>query len=140
MALRGTMPDEAKDRECMGGNRNDQAGLIAIIEDDRAIRKLLVNALIQNHVRVMSANSGTEGIDLIRKHSNEIKAIIMDMNLTDIDGFGVIDAVRPLLGGLHVIITSGQPVEGREKAFTGIRVTFVKKPYNIDDLISLVTS
>jgi len=124
----------------MGGNRNDQAGLIAIIEDDRAIRRLLVNALVRSHVRVMSATSGTEGIDLIRKHANEIKTIIMDMNLTDIDGFGVIDAVRPLLGGLHVIITSGQPVERSEKTFTGIRVTFVKKPYNIDDLISLVTS
>jgi DNA-binding NtrC family response regulator len=124
----------------MGGNRKDQAGLIAIIEDDRAIRKLLVNALVQNHVRVMSAKSGTEGIDLIRKHSNEIKAIVMDMNLTDIDGFGVIDAVRPLLGGLHIIITSGQPVERSEKTFTGIRVTFVKKPYNIDDLLSIISS
>jgi len=128
----------------MGGKEREKKvdevrDLIAVIEDDRAIRKLLLSAFSRHHLRVKTAQSGREGISLIRKHSEEITAIIMDINLSDINGLDVIEEVRPLIGGSHLVITSGLPVDEPEKTFPGIRITYLKKPYRIDDLLDLIT-
>lgn len=128
----------------MGGKErekkpNEARDLIAVIEDDRAIRKLILSAFSRHHLRVKTAQSGREGISLIRKHSDEIAAIIMDINLSDINGFDVIEEVLPLIGESHLVITSGMPLDENEHTFPGMRITYLKKPYRIDELVEVVT-
>jgi len=127
----------------MGGKEREKKqdeprDLVAVIEDDRAIRKLILSAFSRHPLRVKTAQSGREGISLIRKHSEEITAIIMDINLCDINGFDVIEEVRPLIGDSHLVITSGMPLDESEHAFPGMRITYLKKPYRIDELVELV--
>jgi two-component system KDP operon response regulator KdpE len=128
----------------MGGKKTEKKpdwvrDLIAVIEDDRSIRKLLLNAFSGHRLRVKTAQTGREGISLIRDHSEEIAAIIMDINLSDINGFDVIEEARPFIGKSLLVITSGMPMSDPEKTFPGMRVTFLKKPYRIDELVNIVT-
>lgn len=128
----------------MGGKKTEKKvdearNLVAVIEDDRSIRKLLLNAFSRHHMRVKTAQSGREGISLIRKHCEEISTIIMDINLSDINGFDVIEEVRPFIGKSHLVITSGMPLDEPEKSFPGMHITYLKKPYRIDDLVDIVT-
>lgn len=123
----------------MGGHSKSEE-LIVIVEDDRVIRKLLKSTFIKEHFRVMSANSGREAIELIRKYSEEISAIILDLNLSDINGLEVIEKIKFLIEDKHLIITSGLPVDLTEKEFPNMKITFVKKPYSIDELVNVVSA
>ncbi len=66
--------------------------LVLTIDDDPAITELFSGLLTANGFDVLSANSGVEGLRLIKEESPRL--VVLDLMMPDLDGWEVCRAVR----------------------------------------------
>lgn len=66
--------------------------LVLTIDDDPAITDLLCTLLKANGFDVLAANSGSEGLRLIKEYSPRL--VILDLMMPDMDGWSVCKAAR----------------------------------------------
>jgi two-component system response regulator PrrA len=82
---------------------------IVVVDDDVDVRDLLT-VMIQIDERfelVGTAATGTEAIEVVRGTVPD--AVIVDLDLPELDGFGVIDAVVALALDIRVVVFSAFP-------------------------------
>lgn len=65
---------------------------IVIVEDDVAMRDIVVHKLSGNGFIVKEAADGQQGIDLIISEKPDI--VLLDLMLPEVDGFQVLDTIR----------------------------------------------
>lgn len=81
---------------------------ILTVEDDEAMRGVIVNKLKRNTYQVLEAKDGKEAISLAVSHKPDL--ILLDLLLPEMDGFQVLEAIRknpdPEIAGIPVIVLS----------------------------------
>lgn len=65
---------------------------IIIVEDNIAMREIVVHKLTTNGFEVKEASDGKEGIDLIVKEKADL--VLLDLMLPEVDGFEVLETIR----------------------------------------------
>jgi DNA-binding response OmpR family regulator len=114
---------------------------ILIIDDD-AVQRGLLNAVFRKQgLEVLQAANGQEGIRLARTRQPDL--IVSDVNLPEMDGFGVLDDLRkePTTATIPFIMITANPDEAdrrrsRESGADG----YLAKPFSISDLLTLVNA
>lgn len=82
-----------------------QEGRIAVvIEDDADIRELVATVLEQAGFDTYSAGTGTEGVDLVRRH--EPLVTTLDVSMPGIDGFEAAKRIRAVSDTYIVMLTA----------------------------------
>src|ERR1700677_4365903 len=81
---------------------------ILLIDDDENIRSTFSLALRHHDYRVIEAGSGTEGLQLARKHLPDL--ILSDISMPGMGGQDVLKSIRetPELSGKQVVLMTGQ--------------------------------
>lgn len=115
---------------------------ILVVDDSNIVRNF-VSRIFKDEYKVGIAKDGQEAIDLIEanKTSNQIKAILLDLNMPNVDGFAVLEYMKGnrLFTTIPVSIISGDSTkETIDKAFTYQIVDMVKKPFNDTDIKRVV--
>ena len=81
---------------------------VVIIEDNIAMREIVVHKLTTNGFDVKEAGDGKEGIDLIISERPDI--VLLDLMLPEVDGFQVLERIRkesdPKLAQTPIIVLS----------------------------------
>lgn len=110
--------------------------VIALIEDEKIISQLLVKKLETSGYIVRTAMDGESGIRLIAEENPDL--ILLDMRLPEIDGFGVLEALREkkIIPRVPVIIisNSGQPIEVERALELGARDYLIKVNFDPQDV------
>ena len=108
---------------------------ILVIDDDRPILEIYAMALAEQGYRVVTAESGEEGLELARRHLPDL--ILCDINMPGMDGRAVLRAVRedPDLGARQFVFMTGNtsdvtPRRGMELGADD----FLVKPFSLQDL------
>ena len=78
---------------------------ILTIDDESAIRTSFRNYLEDYDFVVEEAINGREGLDKIRSFEPDV--VLVDLRMPEVDGLGVLDAVRSIDENLPVIVISG---------------------------------
>ena len=65
---------------------------ILTVDDSRTMRDMLRLALVDAGFRVVQAEDGVHGLEVLRQETPDV--IITDINMPRMDGFGFIEAVR----------------------------------------------
>lgn len=65
---------------------------LLVIDDDAAVTELLALLLKSHGYEVLTVNSGTDGIDILRER--QIDLVILDLMMPDMDGWDVCRQVR----------------------------------------------
>lgn len=102
---------------------------VLIVDDDIAIRRLLTKVIITNGLEPQTASNGLEALELIKSHS--YKLILLDINMTDIDGFQVIKRIRQQGLTVPIIVVSGRNED--YDALYGLDLgadDYIMKPFN----------
>jgi len=104
---------------------------ILVVEDDKTLTRLYDLTLNSwgLPVEVILANDGYQGLIEVGRFNPEL--LILDMQMPNIDGFSVIEALKKqkLLKDMHLmIITALTEREVKEKVSLGPDVTFIQKP------------
>lgn len=107
---------------------------ILVVDDSNIVRNF-VSRIFKDKYKVGIAKDGQEALDLIKTNqaNNQIKAILLDLNMPNVDGFSVLNYMKEnqLFTKMPVSIISGDSSkETIDKAFTYQIVDMVKKPFN----------
>jgi PAS domain S-box-containing protein len=91
------------------------AATILVVEDDLDLARVMIAALQRRGIRILHASRGTVAIDLCRQH--EPRLIVLDLGLPDMDGFGVVEALRnsSRLRRVPLLVYSAQDVGSADR-------------------------
>jgi CheY-like chemotaxis protein len=120
-------------------------GLIYVLEDEVAVRTVLVDALTSVGHDVREFGDGQQALDEIERVLPEL--ILLDMRMPRMDGFKFLSALRrkPVAKAVPVIIVSGlgdellRAIDARAAEELGVAGIFAK-PFDIPTLLRYVGS
>jgi CheY-like chemotaxis protein len=115
--------------------------LVLIVDDDQDLRILAGKFLARAGYNVMTAESGPEGLGMIRTHSPDL--LILDLNMPGMDGFEVLRQVREneATRSLPVIVLTAQgDEESARHSFELGATDFLAKPFTPPQLDARVQS
>jgi len=101
--------------------------LILVVDDEKALRDSISDFLEDTGCRADTAANGREAVEMIR--SRKYDAVIIDLNMPEMDGFEVIERIAPENPNMPIIVLSGIGII--DKAVEAIRKgawDFLPKP------------
>ena len=113
---------------------------LLVVENEAAIRSLVKMALERHGYAVLSAESGSEALDLVAAHQGPIDLLITDVVMPDLRGP---DLARRLVAerpGLTTLFMSGYMDDalGDDTGSLPVLVDFIHKPFLPSALIAKV--
>jgi two-component system alkaline phosphatase synthesis response regulator PhoP len=110
---------------------------ILIVEDDRVVREVVSDALVDAGYAVAKAADGADALDQLRDHPAD--AIVLDLKMPVMDGWTFLDAISrdAELRTIPVAIMSAVPALRQAAKEQGVQVA-VGKPFAVDELLAQV--
>ena len=106
---------------------------ILVIDDDESLRRVLEYNLAQEGYAVLTAASGEQGLELLKREGADL--VLTDVRMTGMDGLQVMEEVRKLDAGIQVIIlTAFGTIETAVEAMKAGAFHYISKPFNRDEL------
>lgn len=108
-----------------------------IVEDDIKIRKFINFSLTSQAYNCMEAATGKEAMSLIATQQN-LKAIILDLGLPDMDGIDMIKQVREF-SDIPIIVVSARDQDNEKvEALDAGADDYLTKPFSIKELLARI--
>lgn len=114
--------------------------MILLIEDEPNVRKILCLLLETSGYRVMTAESGIEGLCLFKKNQEIIRITITDMRMKGMQGTDVIKELRNININARILAVSGFRSSLDLIPEEPGRLIFLHKPMSRAELIGAVQS
>ena len=112
------------------------SGSVLVVDDEEGVREVTTLMLQAAGFDVLTANDGREGVEALRKHSEKIVAVLLDMTMPNMDGETAFPEIRRLKSDVPVILMSGYNEHEATSRFAGKGLAgFIQKPYGHMDLI-----
>lgn len=119
------------------GKRN-----VLIVEDNELNREIL-KEILSTEYNVFEAENGEEGYQILQENYRDISAVLLDLMMPVLDGFGFLEKVsnNRMLSSVPVIVLTSDYESNTEKTCTELgAVEFLSKPYRSDVVLSRVKS
>jgi len=113
---------------------------VLIIDDDIRNIFALTSVLEHHGLKVLSAESGKEGIETLQK-TPEVDLVLMDIMMPEMDGFEAIRTIRRMRSfqSLPIIALTAKAMKGdREKCLESGASDYIAKPVDTQQLLSLL--
>ena len=111
--------------------------LILVVDDEPAVRRLAETVLSRNGYRAVLAADGREGLSVYQQHRGEIKLVISDLMMPQMDGPAFIRSLREQHADVKAIIITGLGEENRigEAKAAGVDA-ILNKPFTAEQLLT----
>jgi CheY-like chemotaxis protein len=110
---------------------------VLIVDDDVRNIFALASVLEANHMEVLYAENGRDGIAMLEKHP-ETDIVLMDIMMPEMDGYETMAAVRkqPQFQALPIIAITAKAMPGdRDKCIEAGASDYLPKPVNVEQLL-----
>ncbi len=107
---------------------------ILVIEDDPDLQRTLAATLREENYAVDTASDGVEGLRKALPATYD--AIVLDVMLPRLDGWGVLEALRPTVATPVLMLTARDTVPDRIKGLNLGADDYLTKPFDIDELLA----
>ncbi|QGZ42618.1 response regulator [Pseudoduganella flava] len=131
----GAAPQAAGD----AGAAQPLAGLRVLLAEDNPINQTVAMALLDYAgATVTVAGNGREALDLLGRQPDGYDAVLMDVQMPEMDGLAAARAIRDALRLTVPIVamTAGVTQEERDACVVAGMVDFIAKPIDEDDLVA----
>lgn len=110
-------------------------GLVLVVEDEPIMRKIAVKVLKSSGFDVITAEDGCAGINLFKKHHQDIILVLLDMVLPKKQGKDVYIEMKNINPDVNVLLNTGfsKDKQVTELFHLGVK-HFIEKPYKLDEL------
>ncbi len=117
-----------------------KAHKVLLIEDETEIRESVSMLLKEHGYVVYTASNGFEGIAIFEAGHGNFDAVILDINMPEVNGLEVLHHIKHSYSDAKVILTTGylEPNLSKELRAEGVSC-IVPKPYEIETLLDTLT-
>jgi two-component system chemotaxis response regulator CheY len=112
---------------------------ILTVDDSRTMREMLRLALTNAGYRVVQAEDGLHGLEVLAGEAPDV--IVTDINMPRMDGFGFIEEVRgdPRHRGVPILVlTTESDAEKKARARQAGATGWIVKPFNPLQLVDAI--
>jgi PAS domain S-box-containing protein len=109
---------------------------LLVAEDDDNNFKLISNLLVELNSDIIRAENGKEAVEKCRTQKN-IDLVLMDIKMPLMDGYTATEQIRQFLPDLPIIAQTAY-IADREKALESGCSDFISKPFNKQEIISII--
>jgi len=131
--------DKQKMLERLTGSDEDLRGrTVLLVDDDARNIFALSSALERRRMRVLTATTGREAIDLVNS-TPDLSLVLMDIMMPEMDGYQTMSLIRenPALRRLPIIALTAKAMKGdREKCLEAGASDYLAKPVNTEQLLA----
>ena len=110
---------------------------LLLVDDEEGYVKVLAKRMTRRNMEVMTALSGSEGIQRLRKQDFDVA--ILDLKMEDMDGIEVLRVFKKMVPDMPVIMLTGH---GTEKAAReGLEMgafDYLMKPCDLEELVEKI--
>jgi CheY-like chemotaxis protein len=106
---------------------------VLLIDDNAVQLRVRESVLCDAGISVARANSGDEALACLRSFPTTVKLIVTDHVMPEANGPAFVRQLREFYPSLPVVVISGMFEAERE--YSGLNVTFLRKPCPPDSLI-----
>lgn len=101
-----------------------------LLVDDTEINLDILEGIFEADFIILKALNGKQALKVLK--SQKVDIVILDVVMPEMDGFGVLEAMKedPALADIPVIIATADEGENEERALLNGADDFIKKPYN----------
>jgi two-component system, cell cycle sensor histidine kinase and response regulator CckA len=116
-----------------------QGELILVVDDEASIRQLYRVVLSRLGFRVLTAADGTDALEHVARHESELRAIITDVLMPNMDGVALIQALRACGSTIPLAIASGRVEEWQAEELDQLGIAArLSKPFTQGRLAAVV--
>lgn len=114
-------------------------GIIAIVDDDEAVRHSTFQALRRSGISAKMFASGDDFLDW--ENLEPISCVLLDLHMPGTGGLAVLAALRERRGSPPVIVVTGHgDLAAAIDAMKLGACDFIEKPYRVEDLLTAIDS
>ena len=119
----GQPPDAAMEFQAQGES-------VLLVDDEASVREMAQAVLRDLKFKPLTAIDGADGLLQVARHRADLRAIITDLHMTNMDGLTFVRALRRMLPDIPVVVASGRLDDTLAKEFETLGVTCrLNKPY-----------
>jgi CheY-like chemotaxis protein len=116
------------------------AGTILVVDDDGAIRNLVVAILERNGYAVLTAEDGQAGVDLFRNNADTITAVVLDLMMPVMGGEEVFRLMNEMRPDIPIVISTGYGDTSVHEQFSSALAGVIQKPYTAAMLVDMLAA
>ena len=118
---------------------NSGDGAVLVIDDEATVRNFAEAALTKMGYRVLLAENGQSGLEMLQGSREKISAVLLDFSMPVMDGEEALERIREFDANLPVIISTGFSVNTELERLTKKGATaFLPKPFTASQLSTLL--
>ncbi|MBI3791477.1 MAG: PAS domain S-box protein [Gemmatimonadetes bacterium] len=112
---------------------------VLVVEDEEAVRRLLVRLLRDAGYETHAAAHGAEALEFLAEHPASVHLLVTDMVMPGMDGRELATRARSMRPDLGVLFTSGYTTDPAMSArVVGAGDAFLRKPYSRREMLHAV--
>jgi CheY-like chemotaxis protein len=111
---------------------------ILVVEDVNPIRRAALKLLHKNGFCVIEASEGSAALKVIREHKIHIDVLLLDITIPGASSREVFQEAKHLRPDMEVIVASAYSEDVAAASLQAKVKHFLRKPYQIADLVDLV--
>jgi len=112
--------------------------LVLIVDDEKTIRDVAATTLIHFGYRAIVAKDGSEAVAMFATRSREIKMVITDISMPNLDGTVLASVVHKLNPDVKILAMSGHNSATSSTQIKQFASAFLTKPFRTEDLLRTV--
>lgn len=104
-----------------------------LIVDDMEINREILTEILQDEYSIVTAENGRRALEILSEFRSEIKIVLLDLMMPEMDGFDVLRAMQEcsMLGVIPVLVITGEDsIETERECFDCGVSDFIKKPFD----------
>lgn len=110
--------------------------VVLVIEDEDAIQTFMTAVLTSGGFRTVCANTGREGLSLIRSHNPDV--ILLDLGLPDSDGLDVLKSIREEARTPVIVVSARGHEHEKVEALDCGADDYIVKPFGTSELMARI--
>ncbi len=105
-------------------------GKILVIDDEEYVREIAYDTLTESGYDVVTASSGSEGIEIYKDNADNIDLVLLDVSMPGLSGLDTFREIKKINRSAKIIMSSGFGMDERVRKTLELGAdSFIQKPY-----------